>query len=102
RIDQYVEEQFYKPLGLKQIAYNPLKKFRADQIAPTENDLFFRHQVISGYVHDQGAAMFGGIQGHAGIFASANDVAVIFQMLLNKGMYAGKRYFKKETVDYFT
>lgn len=102
RIDKYVEEQFYKPLGLKQIAYNPLDKFRIDQVAPTEHDALFRHQLITGYVHDQGAAMFGGVEGHAGIFASAHDVAVLFQLLLNKGTYNGKRYFKKETVDYFT
>jgi beta-N-acetylhexosaminidase len=102
RIDQYVEEQFYKPLNLKRISYNPLKKFKITEIAPTENDLIFRHQQIQGYVHDQAAALLGGVAGHAGVFASAHDVAVIFQMLLNGGTYNGKRFFKKETVDYFT
>lgn len=101
-IDVYVEEQFYKPLGLKRIAYRPLKKFNISEIAPTELDIYFRKQVVRGYVHDQGAAMFGGVAGHAGIFASADDVAVIFQMLLNKGTYNGRRYFKPETVNYFT
>lgn len=101
-IDKYVDEQFYKPLGLKHTTYNPLKKFKETDIAPTENDIFFRHQQIRGYVHDQGAAMMGGVAGHAGIFSTANDVAVIFQMLLNKGTYKGQRYFKKETVEKFT
>ncbi|MBN9483233.1 MAG: hypothetical protein BGO70_00565 [Bacteroidetes bacterium 43-93] len=101
-LDQYVDQQFYKPLGLKYITYLPLKKFNQSQIAPSENDLFFRHQQLIGYVHDQGAALFGGVAGHAGIFSTANDVAVIFQMLLNKGTYGGKRYFKKETVELFT
>ncbi|MBS1772730.1 MAG: serine hydrolase [Bacteroidetes bacterium] len=101
-IDKYVDEQFYKPLGLKYITYNPLKKFKEKDITPTENDIFFRHQQLQGYVHDQGAALLGGVAGHAGIFSTANDVAVIFQMLLNNGSYKGKRYFKKETIEKFT
>ena len=101
-IDKYVEEQFYKPMGLKRITYNPLKKFDTKDIAPTENDLVFRRQLLRGYVHDQGAALLGGVAGHAGIFSTARDVAAVFQMLLNNGMYKGKRYFKKETVTYFT
>lgn len=100
-LDKYVQEQFYKPLGLKKITYCPLKKADTTGIAPTEYDLFFRHELVNGYVHDQGAAMLGGVAGHAGIFASANDVAVIFQMLLNYGAYGGRRYFKKETVEKF-
>ena len=102
RIDQYVEDNFYKPLALERTAYNPLKKFKLSEIAPTENDVIFRHQQIQGYVHDQGAALLGGIAGHAGVFATAHDVATIFQMLLNNGSYNGKRFFKKETVQYFT
>lgn len=102
QLNEYVEEQFYKPLGLAHIMYNPLKKFKLNDIAPTEKDLVFRHQQIQGYVHDPGAAMFGGVAGHAGIFAQAQDVAVILQMLLNGGFYNGKRIFKKETVMKFT
>jgi beta-N-acetylhexosaminidase len=102
RIDKYAEEQFYKPMGLRNIAFNPLQKFSASRITPTENDAVFRHQQIRGYVHDQGAALFGGVQGHAGLFATADDVAAIFQMLLNKGSYNNRQYFKKQTVEYFT
>jgi beta-N-acetylhexosaminidase len=102
RIDKYVEEQFYRPMGLKRITYLPLEKFDTTQIAPTEVDNFFRHQELRGYVHDPGAAMLGGVAGHAGVFASADDVAAIFQMLLNKGIYGSKRYFKAATVDLFT
>ncbi len=101
-IDKYVEEQFYKPMGLKYTTYNPLKKFKATQIAPTENDIFFRKQILQGYVHDQGAALMGGVAGHAGIFSTAGDVAAVFQMLLNKGTYKGQRYFKPETIEKFT
>jgi beta-glucosidase-like glycosyl hydrolase/CubicO group peptidase (beta-lactamase class C family) len=102
RIDKYAEEQFYKPMGLKHIGYLPLEKFNIANIAPTEDDNYFRHRLIQGYVHDQGAAMFGGVQGHAGVFATADDVAAIFQMLLNKGVYKGKRYFETKTIEYFT
>jgi beta-N-acetylhexosaminidase len=101
-IDKYADEQFYKPMGLKRITYEPLNKFDTFQIAPTEIDVFFRHQELRGYVHDPGAAMLGGIAGHAGVFASADDVAAIFQMLLNKGVYGNTRYFKAATVDMFT
>jgi beta-glucosidase-like glycosyl hydrolase/CubicO group peptidase (beta-lactamase class C family) len=101
-IDKYAEEQFYKPLGLKHIAYNPLSSFDTQQIAPTEWDLNFRRQTLRGYVHDPGAAMMGGVAGHAGLFATAGDAAVIFQLLLNKGTYGGTRYFKAATVEQFT
>lgn len=101
-IDKYVEDEFYRPLGLKRITYNPLSRFDTTQIAPTESEVSFRSQLLCGYVHDPGAALFGGVGGHAGLFASAHDVAVIFQMLLSKGSYGGKRYFKPATVDLFT
>ncbi len=101
-IDKYVDEQFYKPMELATITYRPLTKFNASDIAPTEDDKDFRKQVLQGYVHDQGAALLGGVAGHAGIFSNAQDVAAIFQMLLNKGTYNGKRYFKESTVKLFT
>ncbi|MBL7718545.1 MAG: serine hydrolase [Flavipsychrobacter sp.] len=102
KIDAYVDEQFYKPLGLTTMTYRPLAKFPAQEIAPTEDDKLYRGQLLQGYVHDPGAAMFGGVAGHAGVFSNARDVAVIFQMLLNKGTYNGKRYFKEATVKLFT
>jgi len=101
-LDKYVDDEFYKPLGLKRTTFNPLTKFDTTQIAPTELESTFRSQLLRGYVHDPGAALLGGVGGHAGLFATAHDVAVIFQMLLNKGTYAGKRYFKASTIDLFT
>lgn len=101
-LNAYVQSTFYTPMGLKNIGYNPLKKFSPNQIAPTENDLLFRHQQIKGYVHDQGAAMLGGVAGHAGIFATADDVAAIFSMLQNNGVYNGKRYLNETAVSKFT
>jgi beta-N-acetylhexosaminidase len=101
-LNAYVQQSFYTPMGLKEISYRPLKKFPLSQIAPTENDAAFRHQQIQGYVHDQGAALLGGVAGHAGLFATAEDVAAVFQMLQQNGVYNGKRYFKESTVKKFT
>ena len=101
-IDKYVDDEFYKPMGLKRITYKPLAKFTEKDIAPTEIERGFRNQTLCGYVHDPGAAMLGGIGGHAGLFATAHDVGAIFHMLLNKGVYNGKRYFKTSTVNLFT
>jgi CubicO group peptidase (beta-lactamase class C family) len=101
-IDQITREKFYAPLGLSTMTYLPLKKFNANRIAPTENDTVFRKQLLDGYVHDQGAAMLGGVAGHAGLFSNANDVAIVMQMLLNNGTYGGVTYFKPNTVKKFT
>ena len=102
KLDQYVFDQFYKPLGMKTAGFKPKNRFSTIQIVPTEDDLVFRKTLLTGYVHDQGAAMVGGVAGHAGLFASSNDLAILFQMLLNKGTYGGKQYFKPKTVDLFT
>jgi len=101
-INRYVSEQFYVPLGLKTTGYQPMQFVRPFMVAPTENDLTFRRQLLTGYVHDPGAALFGGVAGHAGVFSTAGEVAVIFQMLMNGGVYKNKRYFREETVKYFT
>ncbi len=101
-LDKFVDSVFYKPLGLATMGYKPLERFPAEFIAPTENDSLFRKQLLQGYVHDPGAALMGGVAGHAGIFSNANDVAVIMQMLVNRGEYGGIRFFKPGTVDEFT
>ena len=102
KIEDYVDQQFYQPLGLTHTTYLPLKKFDKNRIVPSENDQYFRKQKVQGYVHDMGAAMLGGVSGHAGIFSTAQDLSVILQMLLNKGTYGNMRLFDSETVDYFT
>jgi len=98
----YVKNTFYAPLGLSTMGYKPLARFDLKQIVPTENDKKFRKQVVHGDVHDPGAAMLGGVGGHAGLFSNANDLAVIMQLLLNKGMYGGVRYIDSATVAEFT
>jgi CubicO group peptidase (beta-lactamase class C family) len=100
--DQWLEKNFYMPLGLKTTGFQPRKRYSLDRIPPTERDKTFRKQLIHGDVHDQGAAMLGGISGHAGLFGNANDMAVILQMLLNKGFYGGKTYLDGRTIKEFT
>ena len=101
-IDRYVMDEFYAPLGLKNIGYNPLQFLKKSRIAPTEDDITFRHQLLQGYVHDPGAALFGGMAGHAGVFSTAGNVAALFQMLLNGGTYGGRQYFRPETIRQFS
>lgn len=101
-LNEYTEKNFYAPLGMQTAGFLPRNRFSRDQIIPTENDTYFRKTLLVGYVHDQGAALTGGVSGHAGLFASANDMAIMYQMLLNKGSYGGQQYFQPQTVDTFT
>ncbi len=101
-LERYVQDEFYGPLGMQTAGFTPLKRFDSDRIIPTEEDKLFRKTTLQGDVHDQGAAMLGGVAGHAGLFASANDLAILYQTLLNKGTYGGRRYFKNSTVELFT
>ncbi|HEX5171990.1 MAG TPA: serine hydrolase [Cyclobacteriaceae bacterium] len=101
-IQDFLEQNLYEPLGANSIGYLPLNRFPRERIAPTENDQSFRKRLLVGTVHDQGAAMQGGIAGHAGLFADANDMAKLGQMLLQEGTYGGIQYYKPETVRLFT
>lgn len=101
-LDEFLRQNFFDPLGLNTLTYCPLGKFPLNQIAPTEDDKYFRKALIRGTVHDQGAAMLGGVGGHAGMFSNANDLAVLMQMNLQKGFYGGSRYFLPKTVPFFS
>ncbi len=101
-LDKFVDEQFYKPIGTDFVGFNLWRKYPVNQFAPTERDTFFRHQVVQGYVHDYGAAMMGGVCGHAGLFGNAGDLAKILQMLLNGGTYGGKVFLSDSTIKRFT
>ena len=100
-LDILSAHNFYNMLGMSNTMYNPLRKFDMRVIPPTDNDTYFRHTTIQGYVHDMEAAMEGGIAGHAGIFSNAMDVAKMMQMYLNKGNYGGIQYFSNATFDVF-
>ncbi|MFM1894439.1 MAG: hypothetical protein RIQ90_1605 [Bacteroidota bacterium] len=100
--ESYVAETFYKPMGLRYIGYHPLKRFPRNQIVATENDQYFRKQLLWGHVHDPGAAMLGGVGGHAGLFSNATDLAQIMQLFLNNGKYAGHQFFDETLRKKFT
>ncbi len=98
----FLWHNFFAPMGAETLGFLPLNRFDESRIVPTENDLIFRQQLIRGYVHDPGAAMLGGICGHAGLFSNANDLAKFMQMYLNHGTYGGKRYIDSATIAEFT
>jgi serine-type D-Ala-D-Ala carboxypeptidase len=100
-IDEYCKN-IYAPMGLRRILFNPLTQFQPYEIAPTEQDNTFRHQLLRGYVHDESAALMGGLGGNAGLFANANDLGAVFQMLLNGGTYGGMQIIAPATVQEFT
>lgn len=101
-INEFVEQNFYEPLGAYTAGFMPLDRFSKQQIAPTEYDRIFRRTLVAGTVHDERAAIMGGVAGHAGLFGTASDLAKLGQMLLQEGYYGGYRYYKPETVRLFT
>lgn len=101
-IDRYLQKEFYQPMGLNKTTYQPRLKFDKKEIVPSANDKFFRKDVLQGFVHDETAALQGGIAGNAGLFSNAEEVARIYQMLLNGGKYNGREYLSEETCRLFT
>ena len=101
-LDQYVQKTFYNPLGMATTGFKPFERFGIERVVPTEQDNYFRRQLLRGYVHDEGAAMFGNVSGHAGLFSNAYDLSLLYQMLLNGGELNGQHFFKPETIKYFT
>ena len=97
-----VFNSFYSRIGTSTLGYLPLNRFPRERIVPTENDLLFRNQLLQGFVHDPGAAMIGGIAGHAGLFSNANDLAKMMQMYLNGGSYGGIKYITDTIIYKFT
>ncbi|MEM1259729.1 MAG: glycoside hydrolase family 3 N-terminal domain-containing protein [Bacteroidota bacterium] len=100
-LDTLLDYFLLKPMGTARLLYNPTKKFDKEEIVPSEEDNYYRYQTIQGYVHDMGAAMQGGVGGHAGLFGNANDVAKIMQMYLQGGYYGGERFLEARTVKKF-
>lgn len=101
-LEDFVTETFYHPLGMQTATYNPWMKYPAHQIVPSERDQYWRRQKVQAYVHDMGAAMLGGVSGHAGLFANANDMAILLEMVRRGGHYGGRRYLSADVIDEFT
>jgi CubicO group peptidase (beta-lactamase class C family) len=102
KLNEYVEKTFYRKMGMRTTGFKPRNEFDVNQIVPTEKEEHFRRQLLRGDVHDEGASLFGGVAGHAGLFSDAYDLAMLYQMLLNDGVFNGERYFKPETIQLFT
>ncbi len=100
--NDYLDRQFFQPLGCETTTFNPLNKFADSLIVPTEIDTFFRQTQIHGKVHDEGAIVMGGVSGNAGLFSNAQDLAKIWRMWLNEGSYDTIRFLKPQTIDLFT
>jgi beta-glucosidase-like glycosyl hydrolase/CubicO group peptidase (beta-lactamase class C family) len=100
-LDKFCKDEIFNPLAMKDTYFKPPTELK-NRIAPTEVDNYWRHRLLWGEVHDENSYMLGGVAGHAGLFSTANDLAVLLQMILQKGFYKGKQYIQKETVELFT
>lgn len=101
-LDQFVQKNFYSKMGMESAGFTPRRRFGLNKIVPTEVEKHFRKQTIHGDVHDEGASMFGGVSGHAGLFSNAYDLSMLYQMLMQGGLWNGERYLQKETIEKFT
>ncbi|GAA4005682.1 glycoside hydrolase family 3 N-terminal domain-containing protein [Hymenobacter fastidiosus] len=101
-LDQFVTEEIYRPLGATTLGFNPTRRFPRSRIAPTEYDSLFRRQQLHGTVHDEAAALLGGVSGHAGLFGNANDLAKLVQLYAWNGKYGGQQLLKAETLAEYT
>ena len=101
-LEEYVQQTFYHPLGLQTATYNPWRRYDPAIIVPSEKDEYWRQQKVQAYVHDMGAAMLGGVSGHAGLFANAPDLAILLEMIRRGGHYGGQRYLQSEVIEDFT
>ncbi|WP_243349922.1 serine hydrolase domain-containing protein [Parabacteroides sp. FAFU027] len=101
-MDSFLNAEFYRPMQLASMSYLPLRNHNREEIAPTLKKDFLRNGMIQGFVHDPDAAILGGVSGNAGLFSTSHDVALVYQMLLNRGEINGKRYLSEETCRLFT
>lgn len=100
-LDDYLNHNIYNPLGVHRLLFNPLRVYQKHTIVPTILDKKWRHKILQGEVHDETAALLGGVGGNAGLFGNANDLAVIYEMLLNQGTYGGEKIFEPKTIEHF-
>lgn len=101
RFEDYLGKMIYDSLNLMTPGFNPLQRFSADRIVPTEDDRYFRDCLIHGFVHDPASAMLGGVAGHAGLFSNARDAGVMMYTLMNQGSYGGMQVYDSTTIQLF-
>jgi beta-N-acetylhexosaminidase len=98
----FVTRDIYHKLGAYDICFNPYLKYPLQRIVPTEYDSLFRRQLLHGTVHDEGAAMLGGISGHAGLFATANDLMKLMELYRRMGEYGGEQIIDRDILEEYT
>jgi CubicO group peptidase (beta-lactamase class C family) len=101
-IEVFLDENFYDFLDAKSLMFNPLRNYPKDEIVPTEIDTFFRMMQIHGLVHDEGAAIMGGLSTNAGLFGNAEDLAKVWRVFLNDGVHDTTQLINPRTIDLFT
>ncbi|HNX85053.1 MAG TPA: glycoside hydrolase family 3 N-terminal domain-containing protein, partial [Bacteroidales bacterium] len=101
-IDKFAPANIYRPIGAFNITYRPLEKYPAERVVPTEYDSLFRKQLLRGTVHDEGTAMLGGVSGHAGLFATGNDLLKLVEMYRRGGEYGGVRVLSSDVLRKYT
>ncbi|TXF90722.1 serine hydrolase [Neolewinella aurantiaca] len=101
-MNELLEREFYQPMGLGRLGFRPAETFPADQLVPTVSDPWMRGGLLRGYVHDEGAALLGGVAGHAGLFANAHDLGRLFQLFIDEGAVGNQQLLSPETVSLFT
>lgn len=100
-LDNFCRKEIFIPLEMNSTFYNPddqMKKI----CAPTEQDNYWRNKLLQGEVHDETAALLGGVAGHAGLFSTVKDLSNFMSMMMNKGVYKNQRIVNAETINIFT
>ena len=100
-LENLVKDLLYVPAGFYRIGFNPNNWYTKQKIIPTVIEKKFRKQKIQGFVHDKGAAILGGVAGHAGLFSNSLELYKLMQMYLNGGTYADKKYIEAKTINDF-
>ena len=96
-LDAFCQREVFGPLGMRHTTFNPTQALK-DSIPPTADDRSFRHRVIQGEVQDENASVLGGVAGHAGLFSTAEDLAIFAHAMLN----AGHPILRASTVELFS
>ena len=96
-LDLFCQREIFGPLGMTRTTFNPVKSLK-DSIPPTADDRSFRHRIIQGEVLDENASVLGGVAGHAGLFSTAEDLAIFAHAILN----GGYPILRPTTIELFT
>lgn len=100
--ENYLQKKIYSRVGAKTLGFNPLQKQLTNPIVPTEIDTFWRKSLVKSYVHDENAALLGGVSGNAGLFGTADDLFKIMSLYQNHGNHGDEQIISKKVLKEFT